>query len=171
MTEVDRYLRRLAEHGYREEDAARFAAAWDRIEGAYLERLATVGAGAAEWRDCFRAAAAETARLVEEHRPQARFIVVDALAAGRLGRQRQQALAARLAEKLDHARAELDEPERVPPATGSWIVAIFFDRVFRRCSAGGSGPDLPSQLPELKFLAISAYFGTETGLAELIPPD
>jgi hypothetical protein len=170
VSESERYLRELAERGYRDEDLQRFLAAWDHVEGAFLERLAEACAGSAEWRECFRAGAAEIARLVEEHRPQARFIVVDALGAGELGRRRQRALGALLAEKLDRARAELDDPERVPQATGPWIVALFFDRAYRRCSGGGTGPDLPSQLPELTFLAVSAYFGTEAGLAELFPP-
>jgi hypothetical protein len=75
----------------------------------------------------------------------------------------------RFAAMLDSARDELEDPGSVPAATGGWIVAIFFDRVYRRCTSAG-GPDLPSQLPELMFLAISAYFGTEAGLEELAPP-
>lgn len=170
MSEVQRYLRELAEHGYRDVDAPRFLAAWEYLEAVYLERIEAVSAGAADWRECFRAAAGETARLVEEHRPQARFLVVDALAAGEFGRERQHALGTRLAEMLDRARSELDDPELIPPSTGSWIVAIFFDRIYRRCSRGDEARDLPSQLPDLTFLAISAYFGTEAGLEELTSP-
>jgi hypothetical protein len=162
----DPYLAELAARGYRDEDAERFVCAWERVEGAYFASIATVIVPSDGWRDRFRAAAMETARLVESHRAEARFLVVDAMAAGELGRERQQALAERLALWLDSAREELDEPSSVPPVTGGWIVAVFFDRVYRRCVFDAT-PDLPSQLPELMFLAVSAYFGTEAGLHEL----
>jgi hypothetical protein len=165
----DPYLQELAAHGFREADAPRFLSAWERLENVYFERVATVSAPFTEWRDRFRAGATETARLVEVHPSAARFLAVDALAAGELGRERQRVFAARLAELLDSARDELPDPESVPEVTSSWIVAIFFDRVYRRCSIPGE-PDLTSQLPELMFLAISCYFGTEAGLRELVPP-
>ncbi|HET7508823.1 MAG TPA: hypothetical protein VFJ65_01100 [Solirubrobacterales bacterium] len=169
MTGPDPYLYELAEHGFVEEDAARFEALWERLESAYFQRIAEVTAPFAGWRDRFRAAATETARLVESYRPEARFLAVDALAAGELGRRHQRAFAARVAELLDSAREELPDPGATPESTSSWIVAFFFDRVYRRCTVAGS-PGLPSQLPEMMFLAISAYFGTEAGLEELIPP-
>jgi hypothetical protein len=169
VTGSDPYLRELAEHGFHEADAARFAAAWGRLESVYFDRVAAVAAPFGEWRDRFRAGATETARLVEAHPAEARFLAVDALAAGKLGRERQRAFAARLEELLDSARLELDDPESVPAATGSWIAAMFFNRVYQRC-VNPEGPDLPSQLPELMFLAISSYFGIEAGLEELIPP-
>lgn len=144
-----------------------FLATWRRIETSYLARMSAVTALHEEWRDRFRAAATETARLVEAHPAEARFVAVDSLAAGELGRECQAALGARLAALLDSARLELEDPDAVPAATAPWVVGIFFDRVYRRC-ATGAGRDLPSQLPELMFLAISAYFGTEAGLEELV---
>lgn len=169
MTGPDPYLRELAERGFQESDAPRFAAAWERLEAAFFDRVAAVAAPYEEWRERFRAAAAETARLVEAHPAEARFLAVDALAAGELGRERQRAFAARLEALLDSARLELADPASVPAATASWIAAMFFNRVYRRC-VDPEGPDLPSQLPELLFLAISAYFGIEAGLRELIAP-
>jgi len=165
----DPYLRELAEHGFQEGDNARFVSVWERLEAAYFERIDTVTAPYHEWRDRFRAAATETARLVEAYPVEARFLAVEALHTGQPGRDCQQQLASRIAALLDSAREELPDPDLVPEATSSWIVAIFFDRVYRRCAMPG-GPDLPSQLPELMFLAISAYFGTEAGLEELISP-
>ena len=161
-------LRDLAAGGFGG-DPARFDALWDRLESAYLGGIRAATAPLAGWRDRFRAGAAETARLVEAHPAEARFLAVDSLAAGEHGRRRQKALAAHLAELVDAAREELPEPDLVPQVTASWIVAFFFNRIYRRC-ATADGPDLPSQLPELTFLAISAYFGTEAGLEELIPP-
>ncbi|HMC49012.1 MAG TPA: hypothetical protein VKH20_00040 [Solirubrobacterales bacterium] len=169
MSDALAYIAEFAESGYQEHDAPRFIAAWDRLESAYFERLSEVCAAASEWRECLRAAAEETARLVEDHRPQTRFLVVDALRAGPLGRERQRALSHRLAQKLDAARAELLHPEAIPSSTAPWVVAMFFDRIYRRCTVEDA-PDLFSQLPELLFLAISAYFGTEVGLRELLPP-
>jgi hypothetical protein len=169
MSGPDPYLRELAEHGFLEADAVRFRAVWERLETSYFERVAAVAEPFTGWRDRFRAGATETVRLVEAHRAEARFLAVDALAAGEVGRERQRAFAARLAALLDSAREELPNPDGVPEATSAWIAAMFFDRVYRRCTTP-EGPDLPSQLPELMFLAVSAYFGTEAGLQELIPP-
>lgn len=151
----------------RDIDPASFAALWDRIESAYLERLLAAIAPWDSWRDRLRAGAAETARLVETHPAAARFLAVDALTVSDLGAERQRLLADRLAELLDSAREELADPDRVPELTGAWVVAMFFDTVYRRCTDPGS-PPLPAQLPELMFLATSAYFGTAAGLEELV---
>jgi hypothetical protein len=144
-----------------------FATRWQRLEAAYFARVETAIEPFSGWRDRFRAAATETARLVEAHPDDASFLAVESLAAGEVGRRCRNRLASRVAAALDTARAELSEPELVPEATSGWIVAIFFARVHRRCTRP-DGPDLPSQLPELMFLAVSAYFGTEAGLEELV---
>jgi hypothetical protein len=169
MTGADPYLRELAENGFRDADAPRFEAAWGRLETVYFERVDAVTAPFTDWRERLRAGATETANLVEEYPAEARFLAVDALMAGELGRARQRRFALRLAELLDSAREELLDPSAIPAATSSWIAGIFFDRVYRRCTTP-DGPDLPSQVPELMFLAISAYFGIEAGLEELLPP-
>lgn len=168
MSGPDPYLRELAEHGFLEGDAARFRAVWERLETSYFERMAAIADPLTGWRDRFRAAATETARLVEAHPEVARFLAVDALAAGELGRELRGVFASRLAALLDSAREELPDRDRVPEATSAWIAGMFFDRVYRRCTMPDA-PDLPSQLPELMFLAVSAYFGTEAGLEELVP--
>ena len=146
-----------------------FLPTWERLEACYFERIAAVTAPHERWLDRFRAGATETARLVEEHPAQARFLAVDALAVDEFGREKQREFAGRIATLLDSARVELEDPDAVPAATAPWIAAIFFDRVYRRCT-NPDGPPLPSQLPELMFLAISSYFGTERGLEELAPP-
>jgi hypothetical protein len=159
----------VAELGYREADASRFEAAWDRLEAAYINRLEAAVEEFEDWRGKLRGAAEETVRLAEEHPRQARFLAVDSLAAGEVGRRRQRVLAARLGALLDTAREQLEDPDSVPEATSRWVVGIFFDRIYRRFSGAG-GPDLVSQLPELMFLAVSSYFGTEAGLEELVAP-
>jgi AcrR family transcriptional regulator len=149
---------------------AGFEAQWDRLEAEYLRRLAEACEGLSDWRERFRAAAATTVRLAEENPLQARFMTVEALALGEPARRRQQALAARLAACIDGAREQLENPEAVPPATAPWVVSVFFDRIYRRF-VSDPGPDLVSQLPELMFIAVSSYFGTEAGLEELgFPP-
>lgn len=169
MTSPDPYLREILEHGFREKDTPQFLALWERLETSYFDRIASVAAPLAGWRDRFRAAAFETARLVEEYPANAHFLAVDALAAGELGRDRQRSLVIRAAALLDTARDEIADPDSAPESTSSWVAAMFFDRIYRRCTNPDS-PPLPSQLPELMFLATSAYFGIEVGLQELIPP-
>jgi len=166
MSEPDGYLRRLHEHGYHASDAQAFAAAWDRLEARYLERLDEACDGG-EWRGRVRGAAGETLRLVEAAPDEAQFLVVDSLLAGEAGWRRQRELRSRLALRVDSAREELEEPDRVSPATAPWIVSTFFDRIYRYLT-GRSQARLRTQLPELMFLATSAYFGTEEGLGELL---
>lgn len=142
-----------------------FIAAWDRLEGEYMRRLSAACGDLGGWRDRFRVAAAETVRLVEAYPRQARFMTVEALSVERAS-TRQQALASRLGALVDTAREEVENPTAVPNATAGWIVAIFFDRIYRRFTTDQE-PDLAAQLPELMFLAVSSYFGTAEGLAEL----
>jgi hypothetical protein len=168
VSATEAYLAELTRRGYRPEDEPRFIAAWECLEKAYLVRIEAAAAPFEGWRDRFRAVATETARLVESHIEEARFLVVDAFRAGEIGSERQRRFGARLAAFVDSAREELPEPDLVPSITAHWIVAMFFDRIYRRCS--GTGRDLPSQLPELLFLAIGAYYGTDAGLRELTPP-
>ncbi|HET7443042.1 MAG TPA: TetR/AcrR family transcriptional regulator [Solirubrobacterales bacterium] len=143
-----------------------FEVAWDGLEAAYLERLEAAYGGFDEWRERFRAASAETVRLAEAHPVWTRFLTVASLGAGELGRRRQRALGQHLADLLDTAREQIDDPKAVPAVTSRWILGIFFDRLYRRFAAR-EGPDLVSQLPELRFLAVSGYFGIEAGLEEL----
>jgi AcrR family transcriptional regulator len=143
-----------------------FLVAWDGLEWAYLERLEASYEGLGNWRERFRAATAETVRLAEANPIWARFLTVAALGAGEAGRERQRTLGRRLATLLDSAREQIDDPEAVPAVTARWVLGIFFDRLYRRF-ASPEGLDLASQLPELRFLAVSSYFGVEAGLEEL----
>jgi AcrR family transcriptional regulator len=143
-----------------------FEAAWDWLERAYLDRVTAAYADIPDWRGRLRAAATETAALVESWPNQSRFLVVETLAVGEAGRRRQQGLGTRIAELLDGAYDELDDPTSIPPATSAWVTGMLFDRVYR-CLSTERGADLATQIPQLMFLAVSSYFGPEEGLAEL----
>lgn len=166
MSDSPSYLGSFLRHGYRDPDVGLFEAAWDQLEAEYLNRIETAASSFEGWRDRFRAAAAETLRLVEEHPLEARFLAVDSITAGDFGRSRQRRLSAHLASLIDAAREEIPEPDQVPAVTAQWILAIFFDCIYRHL-AGDAGGRLEDQLPELMFLAISPYFGTEAGRREL----
>lgn len=142
-----------------------FLAAWDELEREYSRRLSAAWEGLGGWRDRFRIAVTETVRLIEAYPRQAKFMTVEALGV-EAASERRQALVSRLTAFVDTAREELDEPSAVPQITAGWVVAIFFDRVYRSL-LGAAGSDLAAELPELMYLAISSYFGTEAGLAEL----
>jgi AcrR family transcriptional regulator len=143
-----------------------FVAAWDQLERVYMERLRAAYDEGEGWLEQFRLATAETVRLAEAHPVWARFLTVASLGAGEVGRERQRALGERLAALLDSAREQIEDPDAVPEVTARWVLGIFFDRFYRRF-ASPPGPDLAPQLPELRFLAVSSYFGPEAGLAEL----
>jgi len=145
---------------------AYFNAGWDLLEDLYVERIVAAYSPFENWRDRLRAAARETASLLEAYPKQAHFMAVDSLSVGKPGRDRQQDLAARLAAFLNEARKDLEDPGSAPPTTSSWVVGLFFDRAYRYLSTGREGLFV-SDLPELMFLAVSSYFGPEEGLAEL----
>jgi AcrR family transcriptional regulator len=143
-----------------------FNAAWDRLEAIYLQRIASAYEGLEDWREKLRAGIGETLALIDAHPAPARFLTVEALAAGELGRTRQRELADRLAELLDRASASLDAPAQAPESASRWVLAMVFDRVYRHL-ASGSEARLSDQLPQLMFLAVSPYVGPEAGLEEL----
>lgn len=166
MSELDAYEEALSRHGHGEILDSTFLAAWHALSSAYLRGLEAGVPVDSGWRERFRVGAALTLELAENHPREARFLLAEALVMGRLGRNCQRDLREQLAARLDTAREELDDPDSVPSVTAKWILGIFFDRIYRRVVTG-SEPDLPSQLPELLFLGISAYFGTDVGSAEL----
>jgi hypothetical protein len=147
-----------------------FLLTWDRLEAGFLSRIRGAYAGSGDWRDRLRAAATETVRLVEAHPEQARFMVIETLAADEAGPLRQQAFLSRVGALLNDIPAQLEDPDAVAPLTSDWVVRIFFDRVYRSLSTGNPA-DLRPHLPQMMFLAVSAYLGTDLGRAELrIPP-
>jgi AcrR family transcriptional regulator len=146
-----------------------FLAARDWLEEAYLRRIAVASVGLEDWRQQLRAAAAETMRLVAEHPRQARFLTIETLRIGPNGGERHQVLAVRLAELLDRVRDELENPDAIPAATAGWVIGIFYDRVYQYLSSGKEA-ELLGQVPQLMFLAVSPYYGTDAGLAELRTP-
>jgi AcrR family transcriptional regulator len=185
------FVELVAEHGYDDVDGAMvgrraglgrrafgrhfpdrracFLAAWDWLEEAYLHRLAIASVGLEDWRQQLRAAATETMRLVAEHPGQARFLTIETLRIGPSGGQRHQILAVRLAEQLDQVREQLEDPAAIPAATAGWVVGIFFDRVYQYLSHGREA-ELLGEVPQLMFLAVSPYLGTDAGLEELRAP-
>jgi len=166
MTGLDAYRQAVAKGGDGERVNRLFAAAWEQLENDYFERLAATTCEAGGWRERFRAGATLTVGLVEQHPRETSFLVVDALGAGTVGRIHRLRFSTRLADMIDTAREDLDDPDSVPPTTAAWIVGVFFDKIYRRCT-NGSGADLRLHLPELLFLGVSAYFGTEAGMEEL----
>jgi AcrR family transcriptional regulator len=154
-----------AEHFYPDR-LTYFKAGWDLLENLYVERVVAAYRPYENWRDRLRAAARETARLLEAYPKHAHYMAVDALSVGKPGRDCQQDLAARLATFLNEARRDLEDPGSAPPTTSSWVVGLFFDRAYRYLSTGREKLFV-DDLPELMFLAVSSYFGPDEGLAEL----
>jgi hypothetical protein len=151
---------------YHPDRLAYFEASWELLEAEYVSRIRAAYRPHQGWRNQLRAAAGETADLIERYPAQAHFLAVDALSVGEPGRERQQRLAARLAAFLEQARSETEHPASAPAASAGWIIGLFFDRAFRYLSSGREHR-FAEDLPQLMFLTVSAYFGPEAGLAEL----
>lgn len=145
----------------------RFPDEWDRCEAAYLVRLRRASEVGGDWRDRLRASAWATVRLAQAHPAAARLLVVDALAHGRAGQERQRALNGRLLKMLESWRLESGEP--ASPAWSRWALGVFF-AAFRRRISGGELEALAAEVPRLMFLAVSPACGVEAALAELERP-
>lgn len=102
-----------------------FLAAFDVAGSWFCERLEAAVEGEEDWRERIRIGAAETLKLMADNPPVAHLMAVEVLQAGRVARERQQALLDRFAAALraDHpGRPEL--PEDVATLLLGGVVAL-----------------------------------------------
>jgi hypothetical protein len=150
--------------GRRDREDEWFLLRWRRHEAEYLGNLRAAAAADGDWRESLRAAAWESVHWAERDPAAARFLTVDALAAGGLGQSCQRTLTTRLMAMLE---GWLRESEVIPrPGLARWVLGLFYAS-FHRHLATGDLERLADEVPQLMFLAVSPVCGVEAALAEL----
>ena len=134
--------------------------------------LAFVGGAFLEfesWRERFRACAWALLDYLRADPEWARLMVTETPEAPPRARAAREGGMEALATLLDLARGETEDPGSIPPDTASHLAGAIYSRVQLAVEADGlaHGEEL---VPELLYVAVSAYFGPEAALEELEAP-
>lgn len=156
------------EHFENKEDC--FLAAFDAAAKRLRERVeAAAEAGGERWRDRLRAGLEEALRVVTEEHEAAMTLIVEARAACPPALLRRDELLDRFAACIDTQiraeRAELGDPEPVPPVAAAGVVGgietLLYNRICR-----DDATDLESLIPSLMYFAVLPYEGHEAAMSE-----
>lgn len=152
------HRRQFYEHFESLEDCFRQAyAVWiERLGVDLLE--ATVGAGG--WPASVRAGLVRLFRLVSERPAIARSLFIEVQVAGGAALAAHDAAIDRLAGVLDGVRAEIDDAEAPPRATGLFVVGGI-EACVCDVLAAGEANRIWGALPELMQMVVGAYLGRE----------
>ncbi len=147
-----------------------FLAVYEELSERFAERVFAAFEGEEEWRDGLRAAAYAAARWVGEHPREARYATIETMAAGEFAVARREATLRRFVDLIDSGREQLDEPGSVSRAMAEGAIGGILGTLTRNLRRGiDSRPE--ALVPELMFLAVRPYLGSEAAREELsIPP-
>ena len=122
------------------------------------------------WRDRTRAIAYAILRYFQAHVREFQFGVLELPKAGPLALTRQAEALGLFVDLIDPGREELDEPDSLTRATAEVVVGSVFDSFAKRLPE--IDPDeIEGLVPELMYIAVLPYCGTEAAQEELtIPP-
>jgi AcrR family transcriptional regulator len=142
-----------------------FLVAWDRANAEYARRAALAFAGGSTWRASIGAVAQSILDFIQECPEQSR-LQFEARNAGEAARMRLEAQIDVFVELIDLGRQELDDPDSLSRATAEGIAGAVFERVALRLSRDAD-QDLSALVPELMFMVLQPYLGTEEAMTEL----
>ncbi|HEY8810769.1 MAG TPA: TetR/AcrR family transcriptional regulator [Solirubrobacterales bacterium] len=123
-----------------------------------------------EWRDGLRAAAYAAARWIRDHPREARYGVIEMVAAGEFAQARRETTLRRFVDLVDSGREQLDRPDSVSRSMAEGVIGGTLGMLTKnlRHGARGRAEDL---VPDLMFMAVRPYLGHEAAHEELsIPP-
>ncbi|HEX6781619.1 MAG TPA: hypothetical protein VF125_06260 [Solirubrobacterales bacterium] len=146
----------------------------DRIEAGTAELMARAArAYAAEdaWCDGIRAVAYELRRFLLEDCVRAREMVLDApFADARARAVREQGIAG-LSALIDLGRAELSDPDSLPPVVAEITAGSVYNRMHEAVLAGPAALNV-EMVRELMYAVVLPYRGLEAAMQELLiaPP-
>jgi len=121
------------------------------------------------WRNQLRASAYEVLDFLLEDPRRARFMLVDMLSLGdRAQLIRDQAMSF-FSDFLDEGRKELDDPDSVSRATAEGITGAVYHRLHMGV-VQDEMDDLMKLVPQLMYVCVLPYVGTEAALEELTMP-
>jgi hypothetical protein len=139
-----------------------------------LARVAVAYQEEDRWRDRLRAVAYTMLRFLQEDPIRARAMTVEVLSAGDRAQLIRDAGMQALIELIDHGRQELDDPDSMSRATAEAIGGAIYNRMHVAVEDGKLEHEqdyLEHMVPELMYIAVLPYLGTEAAMEELhIPP-
>ena len=118
------------------------------------------------WPDSLRAAAHAHVRWILENPKKMRFGLLETLWAGEMTSALRDSLFRAYIEMVDAGREAAPDPDAVPAYTAEAVVGSITQVVVRNMGKPGGG-DLPSQVPEMMYLAVRPYLGEEAARREL----
>lgn len=160
-------MSRLNGAGERGDPAAGFLRVHDEVADRFWERLWPAYAGAVGWHDRVWAAGFAMMRFLQEDAPRARLLLVAVNGAGRDALERRDRIVQRFADLLDEdARRNGTPGPRRSRATAEIAAAAVYRILVAKVEAGAieRGEEF---LPELIYMAVMPYLGSELAESEL----
>jgi AcrR family transcriptional regulator len=149
-----------------DDEEACFRAAWELINERYVARAMAGYEGAVGWREQIRAVAQAILDYLTEFPDHARILFVEGPTPGDPAQAFFDAKVELFIELIDSGRAEATEPDLLTRATAEGIAGAVSERI-ALCLKRGEDEELAGMLPELMFLVVRPYLGTEVAAEEL----
>lgn len=146
-----------------------YAAVWDEVNFEFDQRVFPAVMEPGPWRDRARAALEAGLRFLAEDDARARLYVSEVMFAGAALRERRETAMRRMIALIDLGRAEAPDPEQVPDILADAIAGAIWHRANHLIRHGRSA-ELPSDLPQLLYLVLLPYLGSEVAQDELGRP-
>lgn len=122
------------------------------------------------WRDRVRATAYELLRYFKEDERRTHFGIVEGRSAGERVQHVIAAEVEAMVDLIDEGRQQIDDPDSLTRATAEEITGGIFNQLYAVLSRG-SLPLEEDHIPQMMYLAVLPYLGSEAALEELnIPP-
>jgi AcrR family transcriptional regulator len=147
-----------------------FLQVYEEMSERFGEQVFAAVEGEEEWRDGLRAAAYAAARWIGEHPREARYWVLEMVAAGEFAQARREETLRRFVDLIDSGRELLDRPDSVSRAMAVGVVGGIVGMLTKNLRRGVRvRPE--EMVPDLMFMAVRPYLGPAAALEELrIPP-
>jgi AcrR family transcriptional regulator len=142
------------------------ARTWERMTDEHVALVEASAAAEDSWRDGLRAAAYAALRFHQEDPVRARFFLIEVLAAGEFAQRRRELMMNAFIDLVDSARRELPDPESVPRSEAEAIVGAIYQAAVGGMQGGGV-EKLPELVPQLLYIAVLPYKGSEAAEEEL----
>ncbi len=136
----------------------------------FHRRIGLVRNSQAPWRDRVRFTAYELLRYFKEDERRTNFGIVEGRSAGERVQHVIAAEVEAMVELIDEGRQELDDPESLTRATAEDIAGGIFNQLYGQLARGPLPPE-EDHIPQMMYVAVLPYLGSEAALEELsIPP-
>ncbi len=147
-----------------------FLQVYEELSERFGEQVFAAFESEEEWRDGLRAAAYAAAHWINDHPREARYWVLEMVAAGEFGQTRREETLRRFVDLVDSGRQLLDRPDSVSRAMAEGVAGGIVGMLSKNLRRGVQmRPE--DVVPDLMFMAVRPYLGQATALEELrIPP-